>query len=129
MSTGDLTIIDTLDDPTLFAPWFVGPSWNAWRVILKAAFCIPLNQDELTTFRELAGDRPPPERRVRELWVIAGRRAGKDSIASVIAAHIAAFFGHADRLRTGERGLVLNLATDLDLCRPQNFRQCCKPLE
>jgi hypothetical protein len=114
MNTPALSIIDTLDDPTLFAPWFPGPSWDAWRVILKAAFCIPLNDGELEIFHALAGDRPPPERQVKELWVIAGRRAGKDSIASVIAAHIAAFFGHADRLRPGERALVLNLATDRD---------------
>jgi hypothetical protein len=81
---------------------------------LKAAFCIPLDESELETFHALAGDRAPPERQVRELWVIAGRRAGKDSVASVIAAHVAAFFGHADRLRPGERALVLNLATDRD---------------
>jgi hypothetical protein len=82
-------IIDTLNDPTLFAPWFPGPSWDAWRTILKSAFAIPLNEGEFETFHALAGDRPPPERQVRELWVIAGRRAGKDSIASVIGAHAA----------------------------------------
>jgi len=114
MNTPAVSIIDAFDDPELFAPWFPGPSWNAWRTILKAAFCIPLDDRELETFHALAGDRPPPERQVRELWIIAGRRAGKDSIASVIAAHVAAFFGHADRLRPGERALVLNLATDRD---------------
>ena len=114
MNAPGLNIIETLDDPTLFAPWFTGPSWNAWRVILKVAFCIPLDGGELEIFHALAGNRAPPERQVKELWVIAGRRAGKDSIASVIAAHIATFFGHADRLRPGERALVLNLATDRD---------------
>jgi hypothetical protein len=109
-----VSIIEALDDPELFEPWFPGPSWDAWRTILKAAFCIPLDQDELETFHALAGDRPPPERQVKELWVIAGRRAGKDSVASVIAAHISAFFRHVDRLRPGERALVLNLATDRD---------------
>jgi hypothetical protein len=114
MSAPTLNIIDTLDDLGLFQPWFPGSSWNAWRVILKAAFGIKLDDDELETFHALAGDRAPPDRQVRELWIIAGRRAGKDSIASVIAAHVAAFFGHADRLRPGERALVLNLATDRD---------------
>ena len=114
MNAPALNIVDTINDATLFQPWFPGPSWNAWRTILKAAFCIPLDDGELETFHALAGDRPPPERQVRELWIIAGRRAGKDSIASVIAAHVAAFFGHADRLRPGERALVLNLATDRD---------------
>jgi hypothetical protein len=32
----------------------------------------------------------------------------------VVAAHVAAFFSNADRLRPGERALVLNLATDRD---------------
>jgi hypothetical protein len=114
MSQPALSIIDTLDDPTLFQPWFSGGSWDAWRTILKAAFGIPLDDCELATFHALAGDRAPPDRQVRELWIIAGRRAGKDSIASVVAAHVAAFFGHADRLRPGERALVLNLATDRD---------------
>ena len=99
MNAPALSIIDTLDDHALIAPWFVGPSWNAWRVILKAAFAIPLDDREMETFHALAGDRAPPERQVKELWVIAGRRAG---------------FGHADRLRPGERALVLNLATDRD---------------
>ena len=41
MSTGALSILETLDDPTLFQPWFPGPSWSAWRTILKAAFGLP----------------------------------------------------------------------------------------
>jgi hypothetical protein len=117
MNTPALNIIDTMNDPALFAPWFPGPSWNAWRTVLKAAFCIPLDDSELETFRALAGDRPVPERQVRELWVIAGRRAGKDSIASLVGAYAAAFFAHANRLRPGERPLVLNLATSRDQAR------------
>jgi len=112
-----ITIIESLDDPRLFEPWFVGPSWRAWRVILKAAFCIPLDDGELEIFHTLAGDRPPPERQVKELWIIAGRRAGKDSVASLAGAYAAAFFGHADRLRPGERPMVLNLAVDRDQAR------------
>jgi hypothetical protein len=103
-----------MDHGQLFAPWFEGTSWDAWRVILKAAFAIPLNAAELEVFHALAGDRPPPERQVRELWIVAGRRAGKDSVASLIAAYVAAFFSENDRLRPNERALVLNLATDRD---------------
>ena len=99
--------------PLYFGRGF-GNSWNAWRTILKAAFAVPLDDSELATFHALAGDRAPPDRPVRELWIIAGRRAGKDSIASVVAAHVVAFFSNADRLRPGERALVLNLATDRD---------------
>jgi hypothetical protein len=49
---------------------------------------------------------------VRELWIVAGRRAGKDSIASVIAAHAAALFAGQRHLRPGERALVAALACD-----------------
>jgi len=42
-----------------------------------------------------------------------GRRQ-RTSIASVIAAHSAALFSEGERLRPGERGLVMCLATDRD---------------
>jgi hypothetical protein len=34
------TIIDAMDK--LFRHWFDGPSWDVWRVVLKAAFCLPM---------------------------------------------------------------------------------------
>src|SRR5207247_1219534 len=42
------------------------------------------------------------------------RRGGKDSIASVIAAHAAALFRESGQLRPGERALVMCLANDRD---------------
>jgi len=107
-----LTIIDALDDPSLFAPWFTGDTWNGWRAILKAAFHLPMNEDEIAFFKSVAGDRDVPTDVVRELWAIAGRRAGKDSIVSAVAAFAAAMFSQQARLRPGERGLVMCLAVD-----------------
>jgi hypothetical protein len=40
---------------------------------------------EIEFFRTVA-EREPPKKRVRELWIIAGHRAGKDGVASLIAA-------------------------------------------
>ena len=91
-------ILEAIDDPALFHPWFSGPSWNAWRVVLKGAFALPMTAAELEVFRNLS-ERDPPDSPVRELWIVAGRRAGKDSIASVIAAHFAAFTDYRSRLR------------------------------
>jgi hypothetical protein len=54
-----------------------------------------------------------PVRRAR-FGLFAGRRAGKDSIASVVAAHAAALFDGQDKLRPGERALVACLACDRD---------------
>jgi hypothetical protein len=108
-----LSIVTALDDERLFLPWFRGSSWDGWRTVLKAAYALPMTDDEIEFFRSVA-DRDPPERRVKELWCIAGRRAGKDSVASAIAAHTAALFSEGHRLRPGERAVVMCLATDRD---------------
>lgn len=84
--------------------------WRAWRVILKAAFALPLDEDEAALFFTLAGGRKPPERRVAELWVIAGRRGGKSRMAGALGAYLAAFQDHRPNLAPGEVGYVLALA-------------------
>ena len=106
-----MNIVETISDPNLFEPWFAGASWDNWKTILKAAFALPMTDDERAFFRSVA-DRDPPATQVRELWIIAGRRAGKDSIASVIAAQAASFFEPAGKLRGGERAVVMCLAVD-----------------
>jgi hypothetical protein len=63
------TIVQAMNDPGLFQPWFAGPSWDAWRTVLKAAFALPLNDAERGFFRSIA-DREPPMQRVREAWFI-----------------------------------------------------------
>ena len=109
-----MNLIQAMEDTNLFEPWFRGPTWNAWRAILKAAYALPMTPEEVTFFRSVA-DRDPPAEQVSELWIIAGRRAGKDSIASAIAAHQAALFNNASTLlRPGERAMVMCLAVDRD---------------
>jgi hypothetical protein len=80
-----IDIVSAMGHPKLFAPWFRGPTWNGWRAVLRAAYALPMTADEIEFFRTVA-DRNPPKKRVREFWVVAGRRAGKDSVASAIAA-------------------------------------------
>jgi hypothetical protein len=111
---GTLTIIDAMLDPQLFEPSFRGETWANWRTILKAAKALPMTADEIAFFRSVAGDRDPPTKPVRELWIVAGRRSGKDSIASALACHAAAVFDQGHLLRPGERPLVALLACDRD---------------
>jgi hypothetical protein len=108
-----IDIVTAINDEALFQPWFRGETWNGWRAVLKAAFALPMSADEVEFFRSVA-ERDPPTRRVKELWCVVGRRGGKDSVASVIAAHSAALFNEGHRLRPGERALVMCLATDRD---------------
>lgn len=113
MTSPAINIDEAMSDPELFQPWFEGDTWDGWRAVLKAAYALPMTADEGEFFRAVA-ERDPPKRRVRELWCIVGRRGGKDSIASVIAAHSAALFSEQGRLRPGERAIVMCLATDRD---------------
>jgi hypothetical protein len=103
------TIDDFLNHEDLLGRDFAAPSWDAWKVVLKAAFADPLTAAELDQFRALA-DRDPPTRRVRELWLAIGRRAGKDSIASAIAGYLAVYGDFSQHLRRGEVASILCLA-------------------
>jgi hypothetical protein len=108
------TIIDAMCDAEIgFGRWFGGESWANWRTILKAAFALPMTAEEREVFAEFAGGRDPPSKRVRELWIAAGRRAGKDSIASLLATYAATIEeAHVGRLRPGELATVQCLACD-----------------
>src|SRR6516225_2546810 len=83
-------------------------TWQAWRIVLKAAFGLQLNCEEARAFASGAGGRSPPTSRVRELWAIIGRRGGKSRIAAALAVYFACFVQH--RLARGEHGMVLVLA-------------------
>jgi hypothetical protein len=113
MTTTAISIDEALTDPALFQPWFPGETWNGWRAILKAVYALPMDDAEIAFFRSVA-DRAPPLKPCREVYFVVGRRGGKDSIASVITAHTAALFSDGHRLRPGERGLAMCLATDRD---------------
>jgi hypothetical protein len=77
----------------------------------------PMSEEEITFFKSIAGGREPPTRRPREVWAICGRRSGKDSIASAVAAHAAASFNPKGILRPGEKALVACVAPDRETGR------------
>jgi hypothetical protein len=96
----------------ILGAYFAGPTWDRWRAVLAAAYGETLTPEQDALFREVA-ERDPPPQRVRELWVVAGRRAGKDSIASAIAL-VAALGDYSAVLRPGERATILCLASTKD---------------
>jgi hypothetical protein len=104
-----------MTDDKLLGTAFQGESWHRWRAVLKAAYAEEMTAEEIALFREVA-ERDPPAKQVRELWVIVGRRGGKDSIASVVAA-CAALGDYSKFLRPGERATVMCLACDRDQAR------------
>lgn len=105
-----ITRVKAWSNRKLLGEQFAAQSWDRWRAILKAAFREPMTTEEITLFHEVA-ERDPPSRPVKELWVLAGRRAGKDSIASAIATSVA-LVDYRNHLRPGERASVIALAVD-----------------
>jgi hypothetical protein len=107
------SVVTCMADDDAFGSWFQGPSWDAWKSVLKGAFALPMSPSNREVFATVAGNRDPPAHRVKELWIVAGRRAGKDSIASLIIAYAAAIEQkHLGKLRPGERATVMCIATD-----------------
>jgi Phage Terminase len=90
-------------------------TWSTWITILRAAYGLPLDEQQRQRFATIAGDRSLPSQRVRELWVVAGRRSGKSRMSAAIAIHTALFVPH--KLVRGERGMVLVIAGTVDQSR------------
>ena len=81
--------LEALDHPDLFGPWFAGPSWKAWRMVERAIFGLPIPEEDLPLFKELTGRDEPPDRPVKEAWIIAGRRSAKSRKAATIGTYLA----------------------------------------
>jgi hypothetical protein len=110
----DITLLDAIHDPGLFAPWFSKSpgSWQAWFVVIAAIFGLPMTKEQLALFRKVSGRKEPPHEIATEVWLICGRRAGKSFILALIAVYLACFHSYAEYLAPGERGTVMIVASD-----------------
>lgn len=51
-----MTILDAVHDPLLFRPLFKNlDTWQAWFVVLRSVFGLPMTAEDLLLFRELTG--------------------------------------------------------------------------
>ena len=89
-------------------------AWDTWETVIKAAYALPLNDDERATFNTVAGGRAPPTKQVKALTCVIGRRGGKDSVAALLATHAAVSFSPKGKLRPGEYAYVCCVACDRD---------------
>ncbi|WP_275168145.1 hypothetical protein [Bradyrhizobium sp. CSS354] len=115
---GTITFADACLEPALFGDWFSGPTWANWRVIDKAIFGLQLDADELEIFRHLTGRDDAPTDPAEEVWLVIGRRGGKDVKSAALSVYLATIgveaYGWKERLVRGERGVVQLLAVDRD---------------
>jgi hypothetical protein len=108
------TLLDAVDDPQLFRPWFKNrETWQSWFVFLRALFALPLKAEELALYRECTGRTEAPTSPATESHLICGRRSGKSFTLALIAVYLAAFHTYRQYLApSGERGVVLVVASD-----------------
>jgi len=86
-----MNILRALDDEKVFAPFFRGESWTAWRVFLAVLFVLPLSPAQLAIDHRHTGRSTPPVQPSHEAWLVCGRRSGKSFVLATIAVFLAAF--------------------------------------
>ena len=111
-----MNIVEAMQTPALYGDTFLGDSWEAWRAILSGAFNLPMTDTQKEHFNALAGGREAPKKRVRELFVISGRRCSKSHTTAATAIYLATLGfeieGLKDRLSVGEKPVISLLAVD-----------------
>jgi hypothetical protein len=107
-----VNIIQAADDPLLFGRWLEGPSWQPWRVLLRALFGLTMSAADLKLYRECTGSTKTPAAPASEGWLVCGRRSGKSFILALIAVYLACFRDWRPYLGPGERGTIMIIASD-----------------
>jgi hypothetical protein len=113
-----VTILDALADENLFGAAFPDrDGWSTWLAFLAAVFDLDMTDHQAALYRRHTGRQSLPTARAREVWCIAGRRAGKSRIAALLAVFIAAFHNYTGRLAPGEKATVAVIAADRQQAR------------
>ncbi|MBG0797168.1 hypothetical protein IYX23_05635 [Methylocystis sp. L43] len=99
-----------LDDAALLGTVMAGESREPMRALLLASQGEPLTSSELEHFRRLTQRESPPDKRVAEGHIFAGRRAGKSSGIAALATYLGGLCDYSDCLSRGERGVALIVA-------------------
>lgn len=108
-----MNIVQAIRDRNLFGSLFKDPkSWHSWTVYLSFLFGLPIDAEDLDLIRRCSGLISPPAERVRESYVICGRRSGKSFISAIIAVYLAVFKDWKPYLSPGERGWIFIIAND-----------------
>jgi hypothetical protein len=106
-----ITLLNAMQDPKLFEPWFKEQStWRAWRTVIRALFGLPIA--DLKLYQKLTGRTVAPSKQAREAWIVAGRRAGKSFVGALIGVYLSAFREYGRYLSPGEVCTVMIIAAD-----------------
>lgn len=106
------TILEAMNHPQVFGPFFKGPSWAAWEAWLAALFALPMDDDQLAIYRRHTGRTVPPAAPFSEAELVVGRRGGKSRILALIATYLATFRSYEEHLAPGEVATIAVIAAD-----------------
>lgn len=108
-----MNIIQAINDPRLFRPWFKDMrTWAGWMAYFKALYALPMTAEELAIYAACTGLEEAPHEPVKESFVIASRRSGKSSAAAILAAHLAISKDWRAMLAPGESAWIFIIAVD-----------------
>ena len=112
MTLGErLALLRTLTDPKVFGPLVGGPTFRVLRVCIAAILgVVPDSDEDRATILKHTGRSRCPTAPALSAFIIAGRRAGKSLLASLLGILFGAF--HKWQLSPGEVGVVAILAAD-----------------
>jgi hypothetical protein len=115
-----VNILEAIDNPALFRPWFRDPAtWQAWRAFLAALFALPMTEEQRAIYTACTGRQAAPAEPFGEAWLVCGRRSGKSLTLAMTAVFLACFKDWSAHLAPGERGTILVLASDRRQARVQ----------
>nr|BDD48218.1 hypothetical protein 1 [bacterium] len=106
------SILQAIDDPAVFAPWFARGDWIAWRAFLAVLFGLSLTAEQQQIVTKHTGRDTFPREPFRGAWLIVGRRGGKSFMLALIAAYLAAFRDFRPYLQRGEVATIAIIAAD-----------------
>jgi hypothetical protein len=104
------SIIDALDHPAVFGPFFKAASWQPWRAFLKAMFALPMDDEDQELYTRCTGRTEPPALPFKEACLVIGRRGGKSRMLALIACYLATFRSYDEYLAPGEVAVVAVIA-------------------
>ena len=94
-----MNIIQALDDPQVFGPFFRGPTWVVWRVVPRGVVRVAADTRAACALHQ--AHRPQHATNTATARGLAGigRRGGKSFILAIIAVFLACFQGLASAPR------------------------------
>ncbi len=107
-----MNIVAAMTDKNLFGLHFSAPSWTNWLAVLKGAFAPDSMTDPDRDIYQKATRRETTPAALHELWMLIGRRGGKDAIASFLALSLACSRDWKKELRPGETAVGMILCPD-----------------